>query len=99
MQLKELNIVIEDGWVDLNEKLCREVDGTIVINDTEYKWELYTDDGFTSCRVIVEGIEYLNLEDEDDCEQIGLTEEEGEEIYEEILDLVNEDYSIEGWDE
>lgn len=99
MQLKELNIVIEDGWVDLNEKLCREVDGTIVINDTEYKWELYTDDGFTSCCVIVEGIEYLNLEDEDDCEQIGLTEEEGEEIYEEILDLVNEDYSIEGWDE
>ena len=43
--------------------------------------------------------EDLNLEDEDDCEQLGLTEDEGLDIYEEILDLVSEDYSIEGWDE
>ena len=94
-----MNIEILDGWVDLDEKLCREVDGIVVINDTEYKWELYTDDGFTSCCVVVDG-EDLNLEDEDDCEQLGLTEDEGLDIYEEILDLVeDEGYSIEGWDE
>ena len=33
MQLKELNIIIEDGWVDLNEKACREVNGTVNIRD------------------------------------------------------------------
>jgi hypothetical protein len=93
-----MKIEILDGWVDLDAKLCREVDGTIVINDTEYEWYLYTDDGFTSCQVVVDG-EDVNLEDEDECEQLGLTEDEGIEIFDEILDLVSEDYSIEGWDE
>ena len=93
-----MKIEILDGWVDLDEKLCREVDGTIVINDKEYEWNLCTDDGFTSIHVVVDG-ENLNLEDEDDCKQLGLTEDEGLDIFDEILDLVSEDYSIEGWDD
>jgi len=93
-----MKIEILDGWVDLNEKACREVSGTVNINGDIYNWELETDDGFTSCRVVVDG-EDVNLEDEDECEQLGLTEDEGIEIFDEILDLVSEDYSIEGWDE
>mgnify|MGYP006969453726 CR=1 FL=1 len=93
-----MKIEILDGWVDLDEKYCREVDGTIVINDKEYRWYLWTDDGFTCIHVDLDG-EHLNLEDEDDCEQLGLTEDEGLELFDEILDLVDEDYSIFGWDE
>ena len=96
--MKVEKIEILDGWVDLDEKLCREVEGTIVINDTEYEWNLWTDDGFTRINIVVDG-KNLNLEDEDDLEEIGLTEDEGFEIYDEILDLVSEDYSIENWDE
>jgi len=97
--MKVEKIEILDGWVDLDEKLCREVDGTIVINDTEYGWNLWTDDGFTRINIVVDG-KNLNLEDEDDLEEIGLTAQyEGFEIYDEILDLVSEDYSIENWDE
>ena len=93
-----MKIEILDGWVDLDEKYCREVEGTIVINDTEYGWNLWTDDGFTCIHVVVDG-EDLNLEDEDDCEQLGLTEDEGLELFDEILDFVDEDYSIFNWDE
>lgn len=93
-----MKIEILDGWVDLDEKYCREVDGTIVINDKEYGWNLWTDDGFTCIQIVVDG-EDLNLEDEDDCEQLGLTEDEGLELFDEILDLVDEDYSIFSWDE
>ena len=93
-----MKIEILDGWVDLDEKYCREVDGTIVINDKEYGWNLWTDDGFTCINVVVDG-EDVNLEDEDELEKIGLTEDEGLEIFDEILDLAGEDYSIEGWDE
>jgi hypothetical protein len=93
-----MKIEILDGWVDLDEKYCREVEGTIVINDKEYAWDLWTDDGFTCIYVVVDG-ENLNLEDEDDCEQLGLTEDEGLELFDEILDFVDEDYSIFGWDE
>ena len=96
--MKVEKIEILDGWVDLDEKLCREVEGTIVINDVTYDWNLWTDDGFTTCNVVVDG-KNLNLEDEDDLEEIGLTENDGFEIYDEILDLVSEDYSIENWDE
>jgi hypothetical protein len=96
--MKVEKIEILDGWVDLEEKLCREVEGTIVINDTEYEWNLWTDDGFTRINVVVDG-KNLNLEEEDDLEEIGLTENDGFEIYDEILDLISEDYSIENWDE
>jgi len=97
-----MKIEILDGWVDLDEKLCREVEGIAVINDMEYKWELCTDDGFTSiCFVDDDGKIIVNLEDVEDSVDpaINFGEDEGIEIYEEILDLVSEDYSIEGWDE
>ena len=94
-----MKVEILDGWVDLDEKLCREVDGTIVINDTEYVWNLCTDDGFTSCYVVVDG-EDVNLEDDDGrLEQLGLSDDDGIDIFDKILDLISEDYSIEGWDE
>ena len=93
-----MKIEILDGWVDLDEKYCREVEGTIVINDKEYGWNLWTDDGFTCINVVVDG-EDVNLEDEDEFEKIGLTEDEGLELYDEILDFVDEDYSIFSWDE
>ena len=93
-----MKIEILDGWVDLDEKYCREVEGTIVINDKEYEWNLWTDDGFTCIHVVVDG-EDLNLEDEDELEKIGLTEDEGLELFDEILDFVDEDYSIFNWDE
>jgi len=107
MELKELNIIIEDGWVDLNEKDSREVSGTVNINGDIYNWELATDDGFTS--ILINKEENLiwdnrsfveaSLECDEDLDMYGISEEDGEEIYEEILDLVSEDYSIEGWDE
>ena len=97
-----MKIEIVDGWVDLDEKYCREVDGTIVINDKEYEWNLWTDDGFTSIYFVDDdGKIIVNLEDVEDSfnPAINFGEDEGLEIYDEILDFVNEDYSIEGWDE
>ena len=68
----------------------REVTGTYDLDGNNvYEWELYTYDGFTSIHFIDCEAE-INLEDEDDCEQIGLTEDEGIEIYDEILDFVND---------
>jgi hypothetical protein len=40
LKREKMKIEILDGWVDLDEKLCREVEGTIVINNTEYGWHL-----------------------------------------------------------
>jgi len=97
-----MKIEILDGWVDLNEKACREVSGTVNINGYIYNWELETDDGFTSiCFVDDDGKIIVNLEDVEDSVDpaINFGEDEGIEIYEEILDLIEEDYSIEGWDE
>ena len=34
MELKELNIIIEDGWVDLNEKDSREVSVQLILMET-----------------------------------------------------------------
>ena len=48
MDLEGLDIIIEDGSVDLNEKACRNVWGTVKINGDMYDWNLETDDGFTS---------------------------------------------------
>jgi len=67
----------------------RNVTGTYNLDNNVYEWELETDDGFTSIHFIDCEAE-INLEDEDDCEQIGLTEDEGIEIYDEILDFVND---------
>ena len=76
--------------IDGHDGFEREVTGTYNLDGNNvYKWELYTYDGFTSIHFIDCEAEF-NLEDEDDCEQIGLTEDEGERIFDEILDFVND---------
>ena len=107
MDLEGLDIIIEDGWVDLNEKACREVNGTVKINGDMYDWKLATDDGFTSIYINKEENEIwdnrsfveASLECDEDLDMYDISEEDGLAIYEELLDLVDEGYSIEGWDE
>ena len=107
MQLKELNIIIEDGWVDLNEKACREVNGTVKINGDMYDWNLEGDDDETCIFINKEENEIwdnrsfveASLECDEDLDMYDISEEDGLAIYEEILDLVGVEYSIEGWDE
>jgi hypothetical protein len=60
-----------------------------------YEWELDTQDGFTSINFKVAighgKIENVNLEAVEDYDtDLGLTEDEGYEIYEDILDFVND---------
>ena len=61
-----------------------------------YEWELYTQDGFTNINFKVAighgKIENVNLEavEDSDCPAINFDEEEGYEIYDEILDFVND---------
>ena len=107
MELKELNIIIEDGWVDLNEKDSREVSGTVNINGDIYNWKLATDDGFTSIYINKEENEIwdnrsfveASLQCDEDLDMYDISEEDGEEVYDMILDVVDEDYSILDWDE
>ena len=89
-----MKIEILDG----HDGFDRHVYGTGELdNGFEYDFELDTYDGFTSIKFMLD--EEFNLEDEDDCEQIGLTEDEGIEIYDEILDFVNDNgYSFIGED-
>ena len=76
--------------IDGHDGFEREVTGTYDLDGNNvYEWNLYTYDGFTSIHFIDCEAE-INLEDEDDCKQIGLTEDEGMEIYDEILDFVND---------
>ena len=76
--------------IDGHDGFEREVTGTYDLDGNNvYEWNLYTYDGFTSIHFIDCEAE-INLEDEDDLEQIGLTEDEGMEIYDEILDFVND---------
>ena len=75
--------------IDGHDGFEREVTGTYDLDGNNvYEWNLYTYDGFTSIHFI-DCEAQINLEDEDDCEQIGLTEDEGIEIFDEILDFVN----------
>tara|TARA_Y100001937_G_C7130722_1_gene337245 strand:- start:747 stop:1055 length:309 start_codon:yes stop_codon:yes gene_type:complete len=102
-----MEIEILDGWVDLDEKACREVSGTVSINGDIYNWELETDDGFTSIYINKEENEIwddrsfveASLECDEDLDMYNISEEDGLAVFEEILDVVEEDYSIEGWDE
>jgi len=76
--------------IDGHDGFEREVIGTYDLDGNNvYKWELYTYDGFTSI-TFIDCEAGFNLEDEDDCEQLGLTEDEGIEIYDKILDFVND---------
>ena len=102
-----MEIEILDGWVDLNEKACREVSGTVNINGDIYNWELETDDGFTSIYINKEENEIwdnrsfveASLQCDEDLDMYNISEEDGLAVFDEILDVVEEDYSIEGWDE
>ena len=81
--------------LDGNDGFEREVTGTYDLDGNNvYEWELYTYDGFTSIKFKVAAghgnIDYVNLEDEDELNIIGLTEDEGIGIYDEILDFVND---------
>ena len=76
--------------IDGHDGFEREVTGTYDLDGNNvYEWNLYTYDGFTSIHFIDCEAE-INLEDEDDCEKFGLTEDEGIELYDEILDVVND---------
>ena len=67
----------------------RHVEGSIDLDGNNvYEFVLDTYDGFTSIHLI-DGEFELNLEDEDDCKEFGLTEDDGIEIYDFILDDVN----------
>ena len=83
--------------IDGHDGFEREVTGTYDLDGNNvYEWTLYTYDGFTSIHLIDGEVE-INLEDEDDCLEIGI--ENGMEIYDEILDFVNDNgYSFIGED-
>ena len=91
----------------MNEKDSREVSGTVNINGDIYNWELATDDGFTSIYINKEenliwdnrSFVEASLECDEDLDMYDISEEDGEAVYDEILGLVDEGYSIEGWDE
>ena len=68
----------------------RHVEGTIELNDDNvYEFYLDTYDGFSSIHLI-DGDAEFNLECDYDCEKLGLTEDEGIELYDEILYAVND---------
>ena len=68
----------------------RHVEGIVYLdNDAAYEFVLDTYDGFTSIHLIDGDVE-VNLEDEDDLKLFNIDEEVGIEIYDEILDFVND---------
>tara|TARA_R110000824_G_scaffold53559_1_gene148234 strand:- start:31 stop:357 length:327 start_codon:yes stop_codon:yes gene_type:complete len=75
----------------------REVYGAYDLDGNNvYEFELCTYDGMTSINFLdndgcLDGkVIYFDLEDEDECLQIGITYEDGIEIYDEILTYVND---------
>ena len=87
--------------IDGHDGFEREVTGTYDLDGNNvYTWELYTYDGFTSiCFVDDDGKIIVNLEDVEDSldPAINFGEDEGIEIYDEILDFVNDNgYSFIG---
>jgi hypothetical protein len=67
----------------------RYVEGYYNIDDNNvYKFELETDDGFTSINLI-DGDACINLEDEDSLLEFGIEYNDAE-LYDEILDFVND---------
>ena len=76
--------------IDGHDGFEREVTGTYNLDGNNvYKWNLYTYDGFTSIHLIDGDVE-VNLEEEDDLHLFNIDEEVGIEIYDEILDFVND---------
>ena len=83
--------------IDGHDGFEREVTGTYDLDGNNvYEWELDTYDGFTSIYLIDCEVR-INLEDEDDLNLFNIDEEVGIEIYDEILDFVNDNgYSFIG---
>ena len=81
-----MKIEIENGY----DGFERHVTGNIDLDGNNvYMWELDTYDGMTSIYLIDCEVR-INLEDEDDLNLFNIDEEVGEEIYDEILDFVND---------
>ena len=81
-----MKIEIENGY----DGFERHVTGNIDLDGNNvYEWELETYDGFTSIYLIDCEVR-INLEDEDELHLFNIDEEVGEEIYDEILDFVND---------
>ena len=79
-------IEIEDGY----DGFERHVTGNIDLDGNNvYEFVLDTYDGFTSIHLIDGDVE-VNLEEEDDLHLFNIDEEVGIEIYDEILDFVND---------
>ena len=67
----------------------RYVEGYYNVDDNNvYKFELETDDGFTSINLI-DGDAFINLEDEDSLLEFGIEYNDAE-LYDEILSFVND---------
>tara|TARA_B100001093_G_scaffold386324_1_gene372215 strand:+ start:597 stop:878 length:282 start_codon:yes stop_codon:yes gene_type:complete len=76
--------------IDGEDGFERHVTGNIDLDGNNvYEWELDTYDGFTSIYLIDCEVR-INLEDEDDLHLFNIDEEVGIEIYDEILDFVND---------
>jgi hypothetical protein len=88
--MKVEKIVIAEGWVEGRD---REVSGEVTVNGVEYEFELETEDGMTSIHISKEDNEIwynrswvpASLECDEDLDMYGISEEEGEEIYDAIL--------------
>ena len=79
-------IEIEDGY----DGFERHVTGNIDLDGNNvYEFVLDTYDGFTSIHLIDGDVE-VNLEEEDELQLFNIDEEVGIEIYDEILDFVND---------
>ncbi len=83
-------MVAKIDYVKSYDGFERHVEGIVYLDnpDAAYEFVLDTYDGFTSIHLI-DGDAEFNLEDEDDCKEFGLTEDDGIEIYDFILDDVN----------
>ena len=93
---KEMRIVEFANWstVELESNgFDRGVSGTIDINGKVFLFNLYTEDGFTSIYIINNGSEF-NLEDEDDVEALGLTGFTDCEIYDFIINTLDDTSNI-----
>ena len=66
----------------------RGASGTIDINGTVFLFNLFTEDGFTSIYIIKNGGEF-NLEDEEQVEELGLTGFGDCEIYDFIINALD----------
>ena len=85
--MTKVNKIVIDSSVSY-DGYDRYVEGYYNIDDNNvYKFELETDDGFTSIHLI-DGDAFINLEDEDSLLEFGIEYNDAE-LYDEILSFVN----------